>query len=485
MQLNHVCNQIAGAIGKVRASMNSINSKTASNSPSANKPNPLLVAPILPTLLRLAAPNVLAMTISVLVGIAETWYIGRLGTVPLAAMALVFPFAMLTQMMSAGAMGGGVSSAISRALGANDLERARLLAMHALVIGIVIGLVYSALFILFGPVFYRLLGGRGSVLAEATAFSNVLFLGALFVWVMNGLASVVRGTGNMRVPSLTILACSGVQILVGGALGLGLGPVPRLGMPGVAIGSIVAFGGGAAFLFWYLASGQGRLKMRLGLAGLQWSLFSDILKVGALACLSPLQSVLTILVITGLIARLGLAPLAGYSIGQRLEFLLIPIAFGIGVAAVPMVGMAMGAGNIVRARKVAWTAGCVSAVNLAFIGAVVAIFPHLWAGMFTNDPAVLAAAYLYLQLAGPCFGFFGLGVTLYFASQGSGKVFGPVLATTLRLAVVVGTGYWLTLWATSAGPFFALVGAGMIINGLATALFIRWTSWEPKTDRRQ
>ena len=67
----------------------------------------LLSAPILPTLLRLAAPNVLAMVMTVLVGIAETYYVGRLGTTPLAAMALVFPFAMLTQMMSAGAMGGG------------------------------------------------------------------------------------------------------------------------------------------------------------------------------------------------------------------------------------------------------------------------------------------------------------------------------------------------------------------------------------------
>lgn len=452
-------------------------SPAASRAPVTSKPNPLLVAPILPTLLRLAIPNVLAMSIAVLVGIAETWYVGKLGTVPLAAMALVFPFSMLTQMMSAGAMGGGVSSAISRALGAADVGRARLLAMHALVIAIVVGIVYSVLFISFGPFLYRLLGGRDSVLAEAAAFSDVLFLGALFVWVMNCLASVLRGTGNMRVPSLTILVCSAIQIIVGGTLGLGLGPIPRMGMPGVAIGSIVGFGGGAAFLLWYLVSGQGRLKMRLGLQGLRWNLFADILKVGALACLSPLQSVLAVLVITGLIARLGIVPLAGYSIGQRLEFLLIPIGFGIGVAAVPMVGMAMGAGNVARARSVAWTAGCVSGVNLALIGAVVALFPNLWAGLFTSDPEVLQAAYQYLRIAGPCFGFFGVGLTLYFASQGSGKVLGPVMASSFRLLVVVAAGFWLTSWATTAAPFFALVGASMIAYGLATVLSIHWTSW--------
>jgi putative MATE family efflux protein len=446
---------------------------------SPPKTNPLLSGAILPTLLRLSVPNVLAMSVSVLVGIAETWYVGQLGTISLAAMALVFPFAMLTQMMSNGAMGGGVSSAVSRALGASDLERARTLALHALVIGLVVGVIYALVFITLGPVFYSGLGGRGEVLLEATKFSNVLFLGAVGIWVMNALTSVVRGTGNMRVPSLVVLIASLVQILVGGALGLGLGPVPRFGMAGVAVGTIVAYCGGAAFLLWYLMTGQGRLKMQLKGVKLQWPLFADILKVGALACLSPLQSVLAVLVVTGLVARLGIVPLAGYSIGQRLEFLLIPIAFGIGVAAVPMVGMAIGAGNIERARKVAWTAGLVSALNLAVLGAVVTLFPQVWAGLFTSDAAVLSSAHQYLRWAGPAFGFFGFGLTLYFASQGSGKVLGPVLASTLRLILVAAVGAWLATWVTEPWPYFALVGTAMVVYGLSTALSIKLTAWGP------
>ena len=445
--------------------------------------NPLLVAPILPTLLRLSLPNVLAMLVSVLVGIAETWYIGVLGTTPLAAMALVFPFSMLTQMMSAGAMGGGVSSAISRALGARDKARAQTLAFHALAICIVIGILYAVLFLAFGPLLYRILGGRDAVLAEATRFSNVLFCGAMFVWVMNGLAAVLRGTGNMRVPSVTILSSSLVQIVVGGAFGLGLGPIPRLGMPGVAIGSIVAFGGGSLFLLWYLVSGKGLLHLQLRGVKLQWPMFADILKVGALACLAPLQSVLTILIFTGLIARLGMTPLAGYGIGQRLEFLLIPIAFGVGVASVPMVGMAIGAGKVARARRVAWTAGAVSAFNLAVVGAVVSLFPLLWAGIFSSDPQVLEAASQYLRWAGPAFGFFGLGTTLYFASQGSGKVLGPVLASTLRLALVALVGAWLAPFVTEAWPYFALVGAAMVTFGLSTVAAVRLTTWGPTRAR--
>lgn len=433
--------------------------------------------PPLRTLLRLALPNVLAMVMTVLVSIAETWYVGRLGTTPLAAMALVFPFAMLTQMMSSGAMGGGVSSAISRALGASDVPRAQALAQHALVIGAGAGILYSLVLLLFSPVLFRLLNGRGAVLDEAVRYATVLFSGALLVWLANTLASILRGTGDMRVPSLGIVVIAVLQIVLGGVLGLGAGPLPQLGMVGIALGHVVATAAGVVFFAWYLASGQGRLTLRLRGIALQRSMFHDIFKVGAIACLSPLQSVLAVLIATGLVARLGVLPLAGYAIGQRFEFLLMPIAFGIGVASVPMVGMAMGAGDVVRARQVAWTAGSVSAFNLAIIGALVALMPDLWAGLFTRDEAVLDHARQYLRIAGPAFPLFGLGLTLYFASQGSGNVLGPVLAGTVRLVLVAGVGALLTANGSSASGFFCLVAASMVAYGLCTAAAVKFTPW--------
>ena len=442
--------------------------------------HPLLAGAVLPTLLKLAVPNVLAMTMAVLVGIAETYYIGRLGIEPLAAMAVVFPFNMLTAMMSGGAMGGGVSAAVARAMGAGNAERARASAAHAVVIGAVAGLVYSAIFLLFGPALYNLLGARDTVLTLAVNYSNVLFCGAVLVWLFNTLASILRGTGNMAVPAITILATAALQIVLGGSLGLGLGPIPRMGMQGVALGQIIATAAGVGVFYWYLSGGHGRLRLAFKGLILKRELFTDILKVGALACLSPLQSVLAILIFTGLIARLGLLPLAGYGIGQRLEFLLIPIAFGIGVAAVPMVGMAIGAGDIARARRVAWTAGAVSAINLGLMGCLVAVNPDLWAGIFTSDPGVLAEARNYFVWAGPAFGFFGLGLTLYFASQGSGRVLGPVLASTLRLVLVAGVGAWLMARGAPAWQYFALVAAAMVAYGLATAAAIHLTPWGPR-----
>jgi putative MATE family efflux protein len=439
--------------------------------------NRLLHGPILSTLLRLAVPSVLAMGMQVLVGIAETVYIGRLGTTPLAAMALVFPFLMLAQQLSAGAMGGGVSSAISRALGSSKPDRANALAVHAVLIGALLGLVFTVAMLTGGPAFYRLLGGKAAVLDAALAYSTVLFSGAVLVWMSNTLASVLRGTGNMRVPSMVILVASVLQILLGAVLSLGWGPVPSLGMAGVAIANIVANALSVGFFAAYLAGGHSRLHISLRGITLRRDMLADILRVGAVSMVSPLQSVLCVLLITGFVARLGALPLAGYAIGQRLEFLLIPLSFGIGVAALPMVGMAVGAGQPARARRVAWTAGAVSACNLALIGCTVTCFPDLWAGLFTADESVLNYARQYLRIAGPSFPFLGLGLTLYFASQGAGRVLGPVLAGTARLALVFGVGSWLTSVSGSPAQFFSLVAAAMVLYGLATAWAVKITPW--------
>jgi putative MATE family efflux protein len=451
---------------------------TASASPAPRSSgSTLLDAPILPMLLRLTLPNLAAMVVVALVAICETVYVGMLGTVPLAAIALVFPMIMLVQMLSAGAMGGGVSSAVSRALGAGDVARANALAVHAVAIGAAVGLFFSAAFLLLGAPIFRLLGGSGAVLSEALSYADIALAGAILTWLLNTCASIVRGTGNMRVPSLTYLTASAVQIALGGALGLGLGPIPRLGLPGVAAGLVVAYAGATLYLLWFLCAGRGQVTLRLTPGVLNREMFRDILRVGAVSALSPFISVLTVLILTRFVADFGTEALAGYGIGARLEFLLVPIVFAVGVASVPMVGMAIGARQVERARRVAWTAAGVVVAALGALGLLVALLPDLWSGLFTADPAVRAAANLYLRWAGPGFAFLGLGLSLYFASQGSGKVLQPVLATTVRLWVILAGGLWLTASAAPVWALFALVGASMVASGLSVAAAVYLTSW--------
>lgn len=438
----------------------------------------LLTAPIVPMLLKLSAPTTVAMLATALAAIAETAYVGVLGIEPLAAMALAFPMVMLMQMMSAGAMGGGVSSAIARTLGAGDLQRANILALHAIIIAVVAAALFTAFFWLLGPAIYRLLGGHDEALRQAILYSNTVFSGAICIWLFNTLSSVLRGTGNMNIPSVLGLAVAVAQIAIGGTLGLGLGPIPGFGMIGVGLGQVIAFGLGALALYVYLRSDRARLRLTVKGFVADRALFADILRVGALACVSSLQTVLTILIFTGLVARFGIVALAGYGIGARLEFLLIPIAFSVGVASVPMVGMAFGAKQTARARRVAWAASSMAAGALAVVGLIVVVAPDLWSTLFTQDAAVIHAARQYLTAAGFGFPFFGFGLCLYFASQGSGKVLGPVVGGTIRLVLVALGGWWLTVSGAEVWTLFALAGGAMIVYGLATGVLVKLTHWD-------
>jgi Na+-driven multidrug efflux pump len=245
----------------------------------------LTQGPVLPVMLSLALPNMVAMVSAAAVSIAETAYVGALGRDALAAMAVVFPFVMLMQTVSGGAMGGAIAAAVSRALGANRDDAARSLALHAAVIGLAGGLIFLAVFLLFGPWLYRLLGASGAVLQQALLYSNVLFLGAPLTWLNNSLVSVVRGSGNIRFSALLIVGATTIQVLMGAGLGLGLGPLPRWGMAGVALGQVIASTAATLTLWWYLRSPLPRVQQVWRGMALRRESLAQILRIRQLAAL--------------------------------------------------------------------------------------------------------------------------------------------------------------------------------------------------------
>jgi Na+-driven multidrug efflux pump len=382
--------------------------------------------------------------------------------------------------MSGGAMGGGVASAIARALGAGDADRASTLAAHALLIGICFGLTFTLGMLIFGPALLALLGGRGHVLAYAIGYAQIFFGGAVLPWLMNCMAGILRGTGNMKLPSAMILSSAVFQIILGGTLGLGLGPIPQFGMPGVAAGSLIAYSISIGVMGWYLFSGRARVIPKVRGLRVRWAMFIDILKVGLVSCFSPLQSVLTISLFTHMLAGFGTAVLAGYGIGARLEFMLTSVAFAVGIASVPMIGMAIGAGRIARARHIAWIAGMVSFISVGLVGTFIAVFPDLWVDIFTSDPGVRAAGRDYLSTAAPLYAFIGLAMSMYFSSQGAAKVIGPVLAQSARLLFIGVGGWWLSSHNATAANFFVLAAVSMVALGVFSSSSVILTRWGPK-----
>jgi len=406
----------------------------------------LLEAPVAPTLLRLAAPNVLVMVLQAVVTTMDAVYVGWLGTGALAGVSLVYPLVMLMQTMSAGGMGGGVSSAVARALGAGRRAEAEALAAHAVLIALGMSVLFTTGLLLGWPAVYRSMGGTGPALEAALTYSHVIFGGAVVVWLLNTLSSIVRGTGTMALPAAVMTASAGVYLVLAPALVLGWGPLPRLGVAGTATANLVSFGLSTLVLAGYLASPWSAVRLTFRNLSIQRAHFWEILRVGAPGSLNTVLTNLTIVLMTGLVGPFGTLALAGYGMGARLEYLQIPLVFGMGSALVAMVGTNVGAGQIARAERIAWTGAGIAAGMTASIGLFAAIFPRVWLGLFTSDPHAQAAGVTYLLIVGPFYGFFGLGLALYFASQGAGRLGWPLTAGFLRLFVAVAGGWLFGYW---------------------------------------
>jgi putative MATE family efflux protein len=437
----------------------------------------MLAGAILPILLRLALPNMGAMVAGSIAAIAETAYVGRLGVPALAGMAVVFPLVMLQGMLSAGAMGSGISAAVARALGANDRGRAEAIAVHALWLGLIIGLATTLIMLPLAPVIFKALGAHGAALDEAVAFARVAFIGSTGVWLVNLLAAVLRGAGNMAVPSSVLLLTAVLQVIIGGSLGLGLGPAPPLGMAGVAMGQVVASTAGTLVLLGYLLSRRSPLRLPIASAPPNAAIFGEILRTGATAAIGPMMSIATIILLNRMVASFGPTVLAGFGIGTRLEFLLTPLSFAIGVASVPLVGTAIGAGMVARARDAAWIAARLAAAVMAAIGLMMALFPEIWVALFTQDAATRAAAAQYFHWVGPVYGFFGAGMSLFFSALAAGKIAPMLLAGAMRLGVVALGGTLLMANAAPVTAVFALIAAGMVIYGGMSIVIVWRTRW--------
>src|SRR6478736_6632709 len=278
----------------------------------------------------LAAPNVLNVAMQSLVSISDSWFVAQLGIVDLAALALVFPTQMALGQMSAGAMGGGISSSVARALGSGDRAAAEAAVAHALVIALGMAALFAVVFVGFGRAIYGALGGSGRALDGAEAFATVLFLGCVAHWIANSMASVLRGTGDMKTPGYALVASAALQIPLTGALTLGWFGLPALGICGPAAAAVISFAVAAVWMLIRLLGDKATVRLRWPVDGFRWRFFRDILKVGAIACVVVVLTNGTVLVVTGLIGRQGDAAIAGYGIGSRLEYMLIPIAFGVG-----------------------------------------------------------------------------------------------------------------------------------------------------------
>ena len=439
--------------------------------PVASRTRMLLEAPIVPTLLRLSGPNVLNLLAFVGLITFDGLFVGRLGPDALAGISLVFPWVMLMQHGAASGMGGAVSSAVARALGAGKKDRANQLATHAVWLALILTALFSCVMLLAGPTIYRAMGGRGPVLEAAIAYSTVAFGGAISIWMLNLLANVVRGTGNMTVPAAVIVGGVLGHITISPMLIFGFGPIPALGPAGAGWGLVTSFGLGSAYLLWYLRSRRSLVTLRFRGVRFQWALLGEFFRVGVPGMMNVAITNLTVIALTAVAGHLSRDTAIAYAMGARLEYIIIPLGFGIGTAIVAMVGTNFGAKQYARARSIAWVGGAVVATFCGAVGVFFALFPSLWMTLFTMDEEIIRIGVSYLQIVGPSYALYGFGIGMYFACQGYGKLLFAVAANAIRLLLAAGGGLIAMLWIGAGPPgIFVAIACGFVAYAVFTTI---------------
>jgi Na+-driven multidrug efflux pump len=216
-------------------------------------------------------------------------------------------------------------------------------------------------------------------------------------------------------------------------------------------------------MIWYL---RFRAIVRLNLRGVmpRWELFADILKVGVPGLINIAITNLLVVVLTGIAGQLGRDTALGYAMGARLEYIMQPIAFGFGTAIVAMVGTNWGARQYRRAREIAWTGAATVARLCGTIGLIVAFQPGLWIGLFCDDAEVARLGTLYLRIVGPAYICFGLGLGLFYVSQGVGRDVAAMNANAVRMVASAAGGLVAIYWFDFGVPgLFAAVAAAFCV----------------------
>jgi putative MATE family efflux protein len=434
----------------------------------------LLEGPVLATLVRLAAPTVALMLLQGVIAAGEAAFVGRLGSHALAGVSLSFPLVMLMTTLSAGAYGGGVASGVARALGAGRSGDASKLAGTAIGISAILGLASTTAMLFLGRAFYAALGTTGPALEAALVYSDILFLGAIPFWLFNAAASVLRGGGNTAYPAAAGAIGGIVTLTVSPLVIFGAGRFPGFGIAGAA-GAVVAYNVAMAVLLLRAVCAPGS-PARPNFRSLvpRWRFGYEILRVSVPSAASTLVTNLTFIILTALVAPFGTEATAGYGAAGRLEYLLIPVVFGVGSALVPLIAASDGAGDSDRVRRLTRAGAALGTGACGLVGVTAACFPSAWMSLFTSDPAVAGFGAAYLVRVGPAYAFLGLGLALYFAAQGRGRTVQPLMATLTRLLVAGLLGVLaMRLFGWGIDSLFALMACGLVLYGMVMVVVMR------------
>ncbi len=422
-------------------------------------------------LLSMALPMMLGVFGMVVFNLADTYFVGRLGTLPLAALSFTFPVVFVIGSISMG-LGIGTSSVVSRAIGASSQQEVRDLTTSALVLALIVVTFFAAVGFLFLDPIFRALGAGPEVLPLIREYMTIWLVGMPFVVIPMVGNNAIRATGDTTTPALVMLTAAGLNILLDPILIFGWGPVPALGIRGAAIATVFARATTLVVSLWILAVREKMLAFRLPRKVVLLNAWKRVAFVGVPAAATQLIMPVSLGVVTRLVAGFGTVAVAAFGVASRIETFSLAFVQALGSVSTPFFGQNSAAGRWDRLRTATRWATVYSLCWGAALFAVVLVAGGPIAGVFTDDPDVARIVVRYLVIVAGSYGLQGL--VLFGASAFNGLNL-PLQAATVALVRLFVLYIPLALLLRSVmglpGVFWGAFGANVCAGLLAFA----WT----------
>ncbi len=431
----------------------------------------------------LAVPMALANAVQNVFALTDMFFVGRLGSVALAAvgMASVVNTAVITLMV-------GISTAtramVSRYIGADDYEQAHSSAVASFILGFFawVGLAISGFFL--AKLVLYLMGATGSVLDLGTVYLKITMVGSISVIYLFIISSIFQGAGDAKTAMVITVFGAVLNIVLDPALIFGIWFFPRMGVAGAALATVLSRLLAAFVGFVILARGVNAFKLHLRHFRTQPDKIKRFFHIGVPGGGQTLIANLMGFIMMRLASGFGVAATAAYTIGIRLNMMALLPGFALGNAVATFVGQNLGAGKVERARKSVWFAIKIYEGYIIPLGILYFVAARPIISIFSSDPKVLDVGVKYLTIVPLSYPFYAVGGVIIRAVNGAGHTasafvfhFAALYLVQLPLALILPrylgvSGLW---WALCAG----LVAQGIFI--LPYFLSMKWATvgkWE-------
>ncbi len=435
------------------------------NVPSA-KGKDLTKGSIWKTLFILAAPIVLGTSLQTGFNIIDTFFVGMLGSEQLAAISVTFPVVFIFIAIAVG-LSVGTTALISQAIGAGRMKDASNIAEHSILISVLAGIIVATGGILFSAPLFEFMGVTGDVLSMTIQYSNLIFIGFVFMFIGFLSQGIMQAGGDTITPTKNLAISVVANIILDPVFIFGFGPVPAMGLVGAGYATVIGRSFGAFLNIAHLARGKAKVRISAKCFRFNGSIISGIFKIGAPSSLSHSINSIGMILLMSMVGVFGTSALAAFGVGMRLESIAVMPIIGLSSGLIPFIGQNLGAGKIDRAKRAVTLSSYVVILFMLLFTFVWFFVPEVLFAPFTGDPVVVGIGAELFRIIAPGYVFLGLTFVFSSACQAAGRTTIQMFGNILRWIMIVCISYFLV-----SGIGITGIWTGIPIGHFAGFLFM-------------